>query len=552
MRRAALWRSTFEFGDTHAMTLSYRLLYRCTAALFGLALTSASVAGQATAPSASAPPSTGSAALSLAEQIDSLISQPRFAGADWGISVMSLSTGRTVYSHHADQLFQPASTAKLFTAAVALSELGPDYRIPTRLLAGGEIRGGTLDGPLILYGMGDPTLGVDAATTHWADQLAEQIAAQGLHRVHGDLIADATYFASPMMGSGWEATDLQSWFAVPATSLSVGENQVNVTVAPGIAGAAAQLRLDPADAMPAVTNDILTSAQGTRSDVNLYRAPGEGTLYAFGNIAAKSSAQTYELALPDPALFAGGLLRDALARRGIQLDGKLRSVVWPRRDTALPAQPRVLAQVLSPPVSEIIERGLKRSQNLYLQNLLLLAGVKAQADTEQREGNTGFLSSERWGIRAMHQLLEQIGISPAASLIEEGTGLSRRNLATPNAMARLLVFLANQPYGPSLAQALPIAGVDGTLQWRMRNTPAENNVHAKTGSMSFVHCLAGYVTSSDGERLAFAIMLNNYDPPAGAPGATKDIDQIAVLLAGPHRAVNAASSAPAVATHPPN
>lgn len=552
MRRAALWRSTFEFGDTHAMTLSYRLLCRCTAALFGLALTSASVAGQATAPSASAPASTGTAALSLAEQIDSLIGQPRFAGADWGISVMSLSTGRTVYSHHADQLFQPASTAKLFTAAVALSELGPDYRIPTRLLAGGEIRGGTLDGPLILYGMGDPTLGVDAATMHWADQLAEQIAAQGLHRVHGDLIADATYFASPMMGSGWEATDLQSWFAVPATSLSVGENQVNVTVAPGIAGAAAQLRLDPADAMPAVTNDVLTSAQGTRSDVNLYRAPGEGTLYAFGNIAAKSSAQTYKLALPDPALFAGGLLRDALARRGIQLDGKLRSVVWPRRDTALPAQPRVLAQVLSPPVSEIIERGLKRSQNLYLQNLLLLAGVKAQADTEQREGNAGFLSSERWGIRAMHQLLEQIGISPAASLIEEGTGLSRRNLATPNAMARLLVFLANQPYGPSLVQALPIAGVDGTLQWRMRNTPAENNVHAKTGSMSFVHCLAGYVTSSDGERLAFAIMLNNYDPPVGAPGATKDIDQIAVLLAGPHRAVNAASSAPAVATHPPN
>ena len=198
-----------------------------------------------------------------------------------------------------------------------------------------------------------------------------------------------------------------------------------------------------------------------------------------------------------------------------------------------------------------LERGLKRSQNLYLQNLLLLAGVKAQSDIEQREGSQGFITSERWGIRAMHQMLEQIGIAPAASLIEEGSGLSRRNLATPNAMARLLAFLASQPYGPTLAQALPIAGIDGTLQWRMRNTPAENNVHAKTGSMSFVHCLAGYVTSGSGERLAFAIMLNNYDPPNGAPTATKDIDQIAELLAGSRNATGSATM-PVAATHPAN
>jgi len=506
---------------------------------------------------APATPGTGAAAPPLGEQIDSLITQPRFAGADWGIAVISLSSGRTLYSHHADQLFQPASTAKLFTAAVTLSELGPDFRIPTRVLAHDEIRNGRLDGPLILYGMGDPTLGVDPATFHWADQLAEQLVAKGLRHVHGDLIADATYFTSPMMGSGWEATDLQSWFAVPASALSVGENQVEVTISPGVAGAPAQLRFDPADAIPAVTNDVLTTAQRTRNDVNLYRAPGDGVLYAFGNIAAKSPAQNYKLALPDPAEFAGRQLQQALQRRGIQLDGKVTAVHWPRRDTFLPAQPQVLAEVLSPPVSTILERGLKRSQNLYLQNLLLLAGVKAQADTEQRDGSMGFITSERWGIRALRQLLEQIGIAPTASLIEEGTGLSRRNLATPNAMARLLAFLASQPYGQALVQALPIAGVDGTLQWRMRNTAAANNVHAKTGSMSFVHCLAGYVTSGDGEPLAFAIMLNNYDPPDGAPSATKDIDQIAELLAGSRRAAGAtatgsATAAPAVATHPAN
>ena len=520
------------------------------AAVTGLAL--CANASATTPQTAAIHPSPGVTS-SLAEQIDSLITEPRFAGADWGISVISLDSGRTLYTHHADQLFQPASTAKLFSAAIALNELGPDYRIPTRVLASGEIRNGRLNGPLILYGMGDPTLGADVATLSWPDQLAEQLAAQGLRHVHGDLIADATYFAGPTMGTGWEAIDLQSWFAVPAAALSVRETQVDVTITPAAAaGGPALVSFDPADAMPNLVSEITTSQVRTRNDINLYRAPGDGVLYAFGNIAAKSPAQNYKLAVPDPARFAGNQLLQALARHGIQLDGKVVPLQWPRRDAALLAQPRTLAQVLSPPVSEIVSRGLKRSQNLYLQNLLQLAGVKAQTDTEQREGNMGFITSERWGIRAMHQLLEQIGIAPTASLIEEGTGLSRRNLATPNAMARLLTFLAAQPYAASLQAALPVAGVDGTLQWRMRNTAAENNVHAKTGSMSFVHCLAGYVTTADGERLAFAVMLNNYNPPPGAPNASRDVDAIAVLLAGLRNRGNTDSAAPNVATHPAN
>jgi len=505
----------------------------------------------AAAPQGKAPPA--AAAPTLTEQIDSLINEPRFAGADWGISVISLGDGRTLYAHHADQLFQPASTAKLFSAAIALDELGPDYRIPTRVLASGDIHNGKLDGPLVLYGMGDPTLGVDISTATWPDQLAEQLAAQGLRHVHGDLIADSTYFASPTMGTGWEATDLQSWFAVPAAALSVRENQVEVTVTPAATpGSAAHISFEPADAMPHLVSEVTTSQARTRNDINLYRAPGDVVLYAFGNIAAKSPPQNYKLAVPDPARYAGSLLLQALARHGIKLDGKLVTLQWPQRDAALKAQPSTLAEVLSPPVGEILDRGLKRSQNLYLQNLLLLAGVKAQTDTEQREGSAGFITTERWGIRAMQQLLERIGIAPTASMIEEGTGLSRRNLATPNAMARLLTFLASQPYAATVQSALPIAGVDGTLQWRMRNTPAQNNVHAKTGSMSLVHALAGYVTTADGERLAFAIMLNNYNPPPGAPGASHDLDAIAVMLAGLHQRPGPSPAAAAVTTHPAN
>lgn len=461
----------------------------------------------------------------LAAQIDELIAQPRFAAASWGIAVVSLDSGHTLYAHRADQLLQPASTAKLFTAALSLSELGTDYRIPTRLLAAGRLANGRLNGPLILYGMGDPTLGT-GASTDWAEQLASQAAARGLRFVRGDLIADDSYFAGPSFGSGWEAGDLQSWFAVPSSALSVQENVVKVSLLPGIAaGRPARLTFDPADASFTLAGEMLTTRPRTPNDINLYRAPGETTLHAFGSIALGTPAQHFRLAMVDPALQAGTQLRQALQRHGIHLTGRLRVVHWPQVDAIPQTGASLLGEVLSPPLRDVLQAGLKRSQNLYLQNLLLLAGARAPITT------TGFKSTESRGIEALQRLLVQIGIPPSSSLIDEGTGLSRRDLVTPNAMARLLSYLAAQPYAEMLRQALPIAGVDGTLIGHMRRTAAEDNVHAKTGSMAYVHCLAGYVTTAAGERLAFAIMLNNYQRQDDAPSAGRDVDAIAVLLA---------------------
>jgi len=498
-----------------------RHLHRLAA---GLLLAAAVLAAPVTA--APALPGTSSTT-ALARQIDAQIGQPRFAAARWGIAVVSLDSGRVLYARHADQLLQPASTTKLFTAALSLSTLGADYRISTQLLGHGRIRHGRLDGPLILRGMGDPTLGT-AASRDWADQLASQLAARGIRRVRGDLIADDSYFSGPSFGSGWEADDLQSGFAVPASALSLGENVVDVTVSPAAsAGLAASLTVDPIDGIPNLSGQILTSLPHAPSDINLYRAPGDSRLYAFGTIAADAPTQHYKLAVVDPALLAGQQLRQALARQGLHLSGSVRVLHWPQDDTALLAHADVLTEVWSPPLMEILQRGLKRSQNLYLQNLLLSVGVQTQAS----DPATGFTSSEGHAIHALQQLLATIGIAPSASLLDEGTGLSRRDLVTPNALVHLLVYLAAQPYGEHLRAALPIAGVDGTLHGRMRNTAAANNLHAKTGSMTYVDSLAGYVTSAAGERLAFAIMLNNYQPPADGPSASSDVDAIALLLA---------------------
>jgi D-alanyl-D-alanine carboxypeptidase/D-alanyl-D-alanine-endopeptidase (penicillin-binding protein 4) len=480
-----------------------------------------------TASAATAPPAATRAG--LAAQIDAIVGQPRFASATWGIAVTSLDSGRTLYAHRADRLMQPASTAKLFTAAVSLATFGPDYRIPTRLLARGAIRNGRLDGSLILRGMGDPTLGT-ASSADWADQLASQLAARGVKRVRGDLIADDSYFSGPSFGSGWEAGDLQSWFAVPSSALSVQENIVRVTVRPGsAAGLPAALDFDPADARPEVLGQLTTTLPRAPGDINLYRAPGEATLHAFGTVAASTPPRHFKLALVDPARIAGKQLRQALQRKNITIDGQLRVLHWPQDDAAQRDDADLLAEVLSPPLWQILQRGLKRSQNLYLQNLLL--GVGAYTQVLDADATTGFTSTETHGIHALDRLMAKIGIPRSASLIGEGAGLSRRDLATPNAMVRLLSYLAAQPYAQQLRQSLPIAGVDGTLSGHMRHTAAENNVHAKSGSMTYVHCLAGYATSAAGERLAFAIMLNNYERPDGAPSASSDVDAIAVLLA---------------------
>ncbi|HEX7731467.1 MAG TPA: D-alanyl-D-alanine carboxypeptidase, partial [Rhodanobacter sp.] len=199
------------------------------------------------APASAAAPASAQGSRSLTTQIDAVIRQPRYAAADWGIAVVSLDSGRTLYAHRSGKLFQPASTAKLFTAALTLSMLAADYRIPTRLLSAAPVRHGRLDGPLLLYGMGDPTLGTPGANPDWADDLAGQLAARGLRVVRGDLIADDSYFAGPPFGSGWEASDLLGWFAAPASALSVHENIVALTVTPApAAGRPARLDFAPA------------------------------------------------------------------------------------------------------------------------------------------------------------------------------------------------------------------------------------------------------------------------------------------------------------------
>ena len=445
----------------------------------------------------------------LATRIDQHLAQPRFAAASWGIAVVSLDDGHTVYSHDAGRLLLPASTAKLYTAAFALDRLGPEYRTHTDAVAAGEVRNGRLRGPLVLRGRGDPTL----TGSDWADAIATQLHERGLRRIDGGIVGDDTVFQGPPIGSGWEASDLQAYYGAQAGGLDIDENTMTASVSAGAAHGAVDVT--PEDAA------ITLAIQPARA-LELYRPPGTSTLHVLGGVAEGSAARRSRLSIPDPALTAARRLQSALERQGIRVEGEARSVLWP---VAAPTG-ETLASFPSPPLLDVLRGGLKRSQNLYLQSVFLLTGLASEDPAPRAED------------RAAHALaawLAARGIGPSSAMMDEGTGLSRHDLTTAASLAHLLVLMDASPMAVTWRGLLPVAGVDGTLAHRMRDTAATGTVVAKTGSMDFVNALAGYVTTKRGQRLAFAILLNNYRPPANSaepvPTASADVDAIAVMLA---------------------
>ena len=474
---------------------------------------------------------------SLAAHIDAYIAQPRFAHSDWGISVVSLDSGKTLHSHDADKLFVPASNAKLYTAALALSELG-DAQIGTTLYATTSAKpDGMLDGDLILFGGGDPSLGNPETSPDWADRLAQALAEYGVRRVHGGLIADSTYFEGPPIGSGWEADDLQASYAAPASALSVQENVARVQVT-RTDGRCCAVDVTPGDAGLQLVN-LMRDDDDDRDTLNLHRPPGSDTIYASGSLPAAAQPRTFTVSVPDPALFAGNLLRDALARRGITLDGQVRALYWPQDNWQIvhEAGMRAVGQIPAPALPDLIRHMLKDSDNLYAQVLLQQVGVRTAYTHTCSDRAEPPLTSEDWGLCALRAMLTRIGIANDSATFEEGAGLSRKDLVTPSATTTLLAWAAKQPFANAFENALPIAGVDGTLEHRFIGTAAANNLHAKTGTLTHAYALSGYVTNAAGEHLAFSLMLDHYQRPTDAsgrnvpPSPTADLDAIATVLA---------------------
>lgn len=442
----------------------------------------------------------------LQRRLQEIIRRPEFATTRWGLLVQSLDRERVLFAHEADQLFTPASNMKLYTTAVALVRLGPDFRFRTSVYAQARPdERGHLEGDLILYGRGDPNLSVRPLTEgHLTPffSLADQLLQAGVREVLGDIVADESYFVGPRWGVGWEWDDLQWYYGAEVSALSVDDNFLEVTLRPGEReGDPVQVTLWPSAECMTVRNRAVTGAPGTPQQIELERGLQENVLEIRGTMPPESAGYRAAVALYNPALCAATLFREALERRGIRVRGQIFSVDWrERRAHPLDLRPMVeLATVQSIPLSEEIRVLNKISQNLHAEMLLRVLGAEVKGE-----------GSAEKGLEVIREFLQQIGARTSGIRLRDGSGLSRLNLIAPATTVDLLRFMSRHEHGALYLASLPVAGVDGTLERRMAGSRAEGNVRAKTGTLAYTFTLSGYVTTARGERLVFSFMANHH------------------------------------------
>ena len=466
----------------------------------------------------------------LQTRINEHLGQPRFASALWGVKIVSLDSGNTLFEHNAGKRFKPASNAKLFTGALALDRLGPDYRIKTSLYAVARPDpDGTLHGDLIAYGRGDPSLAARFNNNDYGKSLEPFVAAlasAGVKRIEGDLIGDESYFRGPPFGSSWTWDDLQNYYGAEVSALTQEDNVVDLVFKPGAkTGAPCLIVVRPETAFLTFINRTKTTDPGGQRAITLYRPLGENVVYVSGQLPFGTN-YTDAVSVHNPALWFVTRLKQTLEQRSVTVSGKPRAMNWLDREVN-PLDVTKLLEIGSAesrPLSEIVGKMLKPSQNLYAQLLLLQVGARSQKPEDRNQ------TTEDAGIAELQRFAAEAGIQGGELLFDEGSGLSRRALVTPNAIVGLLKFMGRHRHVGTYREALPIAGVDGTLRNRMKGTAAEHSVRAKTGTIGNVNTLSGYVTTAAGERLAFSLMLNDYDAD-GKHSVTHDIDLIAVMLA---------------------
>ncbi len=493
----------------------------------------------------------------LQQRLADHVAQPQFAAGMLGVKVFSLESGKTIFEHDAAKLLSPASNSKLYTVALALDQFGGDYRIKTSLYSGARPnQSGILKGDLIVYGRGDPTINARLNSGDIYKALEPLVAAltnAGVKRISGDLIGDESFIRGTPYGSGWDADDLQSYYGAEISALTINDNTVQLSIKPGErAGDACKLALSPATTYLILSNRTETVAKGGRRSITFHRPLGENVVYVFGQMPLGSTNFTDDVTLHNPAGLFIALFKEALVRHGIKVGGKLRTMNWLDRQ-AKPLDFKKLVElgsVESVPMRDIAREIMKPSQNLYTDLILAHVGARAQerrsptrredSNASQRAGSeTGAPippprdqeTSEDAGIRELGTFLAKAGIHRGDVHFEEGSGLSRNNLTTPNATIALLKFMTAHPEADAYLNALPIAGMDGTLRNRMKGTPAAGNVRAKTGTLRWANALSGHVKTAAGERLIFSIMLNRYAAPDAQHSGRAEIDKIAVMLA---------------------
>jgi serine-type D-Ala-D-Ala carboxypeptidase/endopeptidase (penicillin-binding protein 4) len=436
----------------------------------------------------------------LAAAVDEVINRPQYSRVRWGVLVQPLYKGQNLYSRDAQKYFTPASNTKLLTTAAALQQLGANFRIRTSVYQDGN-------NVVRVVGRGDPSF----SDTQFV-ALARQLKTKGITQIE-KLIADDSYFQGDIVHPSWEWEDVYSDYGAPVNSLIVNQNVFSIKLVPQVVGKPLQVAwTDFSEArLWQIINQSVTVEEKQPAFINVTRELSGNVLRIQGQLAAKADPFLVKVPVVDPNNYFLRRFRIALIGEKIRLG-----------ETAVVSagiNQEELAFVESPLLSDLVMETNQNSNNLYAEALLRAMALQPKKP-EQTTVNAA--------LEVLKTTLTQLGVNPTGYVIVDGSGLSRHNLISPEALVQVLQGMAKTPAASVYRASLPIAGKSGTLKTRFQNTPAEGIVQAKTGTVTGVVSLSGYVNSSKYEPLVFSIIVNQSKQKAKA--LRLGVDEIVVLL----------------------
>lgn len=437
----------------------------------------------------------------LAAKIETIINRPQWQRSQWGILVQTLDSGATLYQLQAEKYFTSASTAKLLTAAAILQKFGGEFRIRTPVYATGTVPNLQT---LRIAGRGDPSL-----TTEKLTELARQLKQQGVHKI-ATLIVDDSYLKTAPINPTWEWGDIPFYYATPVNSLILNENAVTLKLLPVVLGA--PLKVEWSDPIAArqwqVINQAIATIKGTPYSIEIISKFGKPVLDISGKLAIDSAPDTFSLAIPEPSKYFLETLQSLLSEQGIIVG----QAIVIEHDFNHKNE-REIIFIESDKLAEILKKMNQESNNLYAEAMRNILITESQTTVENE---------------ALQKQLSVLEINPKSYNLVDGSGLSRQNLITPAALVQTLRLIAKTPAAKTYRDSLAVAGVSGTLQKRFQNSAVSGNLQGKTGTLTGVAALAGYLQITNFQPLVFSMIVNQSDVPAA--DLRKAIDEIVRLL----------------------